>query len=129
MLHRLNCWEFKNCGREPEGVLADQLGVCPVALEMKQDGNNGGRAAGRVCWTVPVADQTGQILKSCADKACLTCTFYTRVQFEEQPVREDQRRLTIVGGQSKSSRPVAESIEVARSSLTAYHRIKTVNDV
>ena len=113
MRHKLNCWEFKNCGREPGGALADQLGVCPTALELRRDGDNGGIAAGRVCWTVPLEKHSGQSLKCCSDKACLTCVFYKRVQFEEQPDKERRRRLTIIAKRAESAQPAAESTEVA----------------
>ena len=113
MTHKLNCWEFKNCGREPGGVLANQLGICPVAVLMKHDGDNGGRAAGRVCWNVPVAEDHGPMLKSCADKACMLCSFYKRVQFEEQTPKKGHRSLTLVGKQTRTTKPETEPTEVA----------------
>ena len=114
MCKKLNCWEFKNCGREPGGILADQLGICPIAVQMKRDGDNSGIAAGRVCWTIPVADQHGRTLKSCADKACLQCSFYKRVHFEEQPTKENKRRMPIVAEGTTTVKPKpTKVIEVA----------------
>ena len=114
MTHKLNCWEFKNCGREPGGILAEQLGVCPIAVQMKRDGDNSGIAAGRVCWTIPVADKNGRTPGSCADKACLQCSFYKRVHFEEQPSEENKRSMTIVGERTTSVKPkTTKAIEVA----------------
>ena len=78
---KLNCWQYKNCGREKGGLLADILGECPVSTELKYDGVNGGRGAGRVCWAVTNA--------CCCDPAigahlsCHTCDFYRRVVFEQ----------------------------------------------
>ena len=52
MERKLNCWEYKNCGREPYGHNAKELGVCPAATESKLDGIHGGKNAGRTCWVV-----------------------------------------------------------------------------
>jgi len=40
-----NCWEFKQCGREPGGLLSDELGVCPASTETRLDGVHGGKNA------------------------------------------------------------------------------------
>lgn len=48
----LNCWEFKKCGREPSGAKADELGVCPAAVDDKYEGVNRGKRCGRSCWLV-----------------------------------------------------------------------------
>lgn len=80
---KLNCWEFKNCGREKNGLLSDVLGECPVAAALRLDGTNGGQAAGRACWTVspdgcPGSGIGGQRIR------CHECDFYRRVVFEEE---------------------------------------------
>ena len=80
---KLNCWEFKNCGRESGGLLADIMGTCPVALAGKYDGEKGGQAAGRVCWKVPGACLRCEGTLSGYGKPCHECAFYNRVQFEE----------------------------------------------
>ena len=49
---KLNCWEFKRCGREPGGMNSRELGVCPAASETRVDGANGGHNGGRACWAV-----------------------------------------------------------------------------
>ncbi len=84
MERKLNCWEYKNCGREKGGLMVPVLGECPVASAMKKDGVNGGRAGGRACWTT----------KNCANRlsraglanttACHNCEFYRRVIHEEE---------------------------------------------
>ncbi|RME26142.1 MAG: hypothetical protein D6800_06885 [Candidatus Zixiibacteriota bacterium] len=76
--HKLNCWEFMNCGREPGGVLAAVEGVCPVPKWFKLDGANDGIAAGRACWMV--------VDNGCHrhGRACHTCQFYRRVVFEQE---------------------------------------------
>ncbi|MDF1544676.1 MAG: hypothetical protein P1R58_06190 [bacterium] len=82
MCKKLNCWEYKNCGREAGGLMADALGECPVSRAMKFDGLNGGKAAGRACWMVPNSacrlNRGRQRIP-----ACHNCEFYKRVVREE----------------------------------------------
>jgi hypothetical protein len=47
-----NCWELKNCGREPGGHAVHELGICPATTSDLYDGINGGANAGRICWAV-----------------------------------------------------------------------------
>ena len=51
-MKKINCWEFKKCGRQPGGVKVAELGVCEAAsaavLNDIHDGKNGGRA----CWAI-----------------------------------------------------------------------------
>jgi hypothetical protein len=44
---KLNCWEVKRCGREPEGKRID-LGVCPASREIRFNGMHGGAKPGGV---------------------------------------------------------------------------------
>jgi hypothetical protein len=84
MARKLNCWEFKKCGREKGGVLVDILGECPVSTAMKYDGLNDGIGAGRACWMVPdAACRTDATLQPRLNP-CHTCEFYRRVVFEEE---------------------------------------------
>ncbi len=80
---RLNCWEYRMCGREPGGLMIATLGPCPVPLSMKHDGLNSGKAAGRACWLVAqtscVPHRGGS--QTCCE--CHECEFYRRVMSEE----------------------------------------------
>ena len=29
----INCWEFKNCGRQPDGEMVNRKGPCPAAIK------------------------------------------------------------------------------------------------
>lgn len=78
MSKKLNCWEFKNCGREPGGLMADVLGECPVGSAMKYDGLNEGVGAGRACWMVP-----NSVCNHKRGASCYDCEFYKRVVFEQ----------------------------------------------
>lgn len=82
---KLNCWEYKACGRESGGIKADELGVCPAASDRSFDGINTGKCAGRFCWAVAGTFCGGSIQGTFAEKrdSCLSCDFFKRVQEEE----------------------------------------------
>lgn len=84
---KLNCWEFKKCGREPGGEQARELGVCPAATENRLDAVHGGKNAGRSCWVVAGTLCKGQVQGTFAVKfgACENCEFYVVVRKEEFP--------------------------------------------
>jgi len=80
---KLNCWQFKNCGREKGGLMASTLGVCPVAEAMRCDGQNHGIAGGRVCWSLRVSGNRLTSSGICSSPSCHNCEFYRRVLYEE----------------------------------------------
>ena len=85
MSRRLNCWEYRNCGMEPGGIFSEIYGTCPVALNMKFDGVNGGRGAGRICWKVMnrISSKDPFICRH-NRQSCIHCDFYRRVNSEEE---------------------------------------------
>jgi hypothetical protein len=93
--HRLNCWEFKKCGREPGGEKAEELGVCPAAVEDSYDGINLGKNAGRICWAVAGTCCGGEVHGTFAEKrkSCVTCDFYRNVQKQEGNSSAKQKLL------------------------------------
>lgn len=82
---KINCWEFKKCGREPGGLNASSLGVCPVPKMKKLNGIHGGENAGRTCWVVGGSLCKGNVQGSFATKYrnCEKCDFFTKVRGEE----------------------------------------------
>lgn len=82
---KLNCWEFKKCGREYGGAKAKTLGICPVGPETKANGLHEGKNAGRVCWVVAGTFCGGKIQGTFSDKIenCVKCDFYRLVKEEE----------------------------------------------
>ena len=82
-----NCWEHKNCGREPGGQKARDLGVCPVTMYDELDGAHGGKKAGRACWVVAGSLCGGKIQGTYAEKLanCWRCDFMNTVKKEEDP--------------------------------------------
>ncbi len=87
MVPKLNCWEFKHCGREPGGVNESELGVCPAASETRWRCTHGGKNAGRCCWMVAGTFCQGTVQGTFAQKYrdCSLCDFYAHVKFEEYP--------------------------------------------
>ena len=84
---KINCWEFKKCGRQPGGSHTHDLGTCPAAMEKKLDGTHGGKNGGRSCWVIAGTLCKGEIQGSFAQKykSCEICDFYKKVKEEEFP--------------------------------------------
>lgn len=84
-----NCWEIKNCGREPGGANAGELGVCPAATDASCSGINSGRNAGRICWAIAGTFCGGKIQGDFAQKSvsCMSCQVFKQVKEEEGPER------------------------------------------
>ncbi len=86
-MDKINCWEYKKCGREPGGARADELGVCIAATETRTDGVNGGKNGGRVCWAVTGTLCGGHVQGTFARKVAnclLDCAFLKLVMREER---------------------------------------------
>ncbi|MDA8100387.1 MAG: hypothetical protein M0042_12275 [Nitrospiraceae bacterium] len=81
-----NCWEFKKCGRQPQGQNARHLGVCPAAAEESLDEVHGGTNAGRACWVVAGTLCGGKVQGTFGAKykSCEQCDFYQAVRAEEK---------------------------------------------
>jgi hypothetical protein len=85
-MERRNCWETMKCGRQPGGVKAEELGVCPAALPNEYfDGVNKGKHCGRFCWTVVGTLCGGNVQGTFAKKFmnCLGCEFLKQVNEDE----------------------------------------------
>lgn len=82
---KLNCWEFKDCGRKPGGINMDECGVCPATIEMRLDTMHGGKNAGRACWAVAGTMCGEEPAGTFASKqnTCSQCDFYHLVRKEE----------------------------------------------
>ncbi len=81
-----NCWEYKKCGRQPQGLSVLQLGVCPAAVEDRLDDVHDGTNAGRACWVVAGTLCGGSVQGSFGAKykSCEQCDFYQMVRTEER---------------------------------------------
>lgn len=95
---RMNCWEYKKCGREAGGSRTGELGVCPAALDDSFHNVNHGKNAGRICWAVAGTFCGDKVLRSCAEKekACDECDFFKCVKQEEQAVNHIAKFLHLI---------------------------------
>jgi len=84
-MSKKNCWEIKNCGREPGGARAMEMGICTAAVDTISDGRNDGVNAGRYCWRVAGTFCGGKVQGNMADKImdCVECEFFLQVKEEE----------------------------------------------
>jgi len=81
-----NCWEATRCGRQPGGIRANELGVCPVSTCDEYSGVHDGAKAGRACWVVTGSLCKGSVQGPFSQKFgnCMQCEFYNRVKHEEE---------------------------------------------
>ncbi len=84
-MKKINCWEFKKCGRQPGGDKEEELGTCPASLEEAADGLNSGVNGGRSCWALAGTLCGNKVQGTFASKLanCLQCDFYQSVVREE----------------------------------------------
>jgi hypothetical protein len=82
---KLNCWEYKRCGRGPNGRRAPGEKVCPAAKAVDANGVNCGINGGRVCWAIAGTLCGGRQQGNFAAKleTCLKCDFCQFVLAEE----------------------------------------------
>jgi hypothetical protein len=92
---KINCWEYKKCGRQPGGAKASELGVCPACTETRLEGVNSGKNGGRSCWALTGTLCGGQVQGTFASKLgnCLKCEFYILVTEEEGKNLESSRDI------------------------------------
>ncbi len=85
MPSKQNCWEIKQCGREPGGAKMGDLGVCPAAVDSPANGVNSGSKGGRICWAVVGTLCGGKKQGTFAEKrlSCLSCEVFERIEAEE----------------------------------------------
>ncbi len=89
---KLNCWQYKKCGREPGGTKVAELGPCPAAADNpRYSGINDGLQGGRICWALAGTLCGGKVQGTFAEKvgSCIACDFFLLVS------REERGQLTI----------------------------------
>lgn len=84
-MSRVNCWEFKQCGRQPGGAKAGELGGCPATECRGLHGIHGGVNAGRACWIVAGTLCGGPVTGTFARELgnCWKCDFFASVKKRE----------------------------------------------
>lgn len=83
-MSKINCWEFKKCGREPGGANIDELGACPAATLAAANGFCGGKNGGRACAYITGTYCSGVIQGTSKEKEknCECCDFYKELKKE-----------------------------------------------
>lgn len=109
---KINCWEFKKCGREKGGVNTAELGVCPASIETALHGVHDGENSGRACWvmegTLCAASVQGSFLEKF--KKCITCDFFHLIESQEgRDLKNAKDLLRIIEG--KAAQEVNERIQ------------------
>ncbi len=98
-MKKANCWEFRNCGRQPGGENVEELGLCAAATNSIMEGVHDGEKGGRVCW-IMVGTQCGQDAAASPDKrkrACMSCDFYNMVKQQEGAnLRQAEELLNLI---------------------------------
>ena len=81
---KMNCWEYKKCGREPGGDKTGEMGVC-AGTNDKMSGVNQGTNAGRICWLIAATLCNKEVQGEFNNKLgnCTKCDFFKKV-FEEE---------------------------------------------
>ena len=77
-----NCWEHFSCGREPDGNMVHELGVCPAANFEGAHGFLNGKNGGRACAYVAGTFCSGTIQGTAREKEknCIKCEFYNHLR-------------------------------------------------
>ena len=84
-MSKSNCWEMKNCGRQPGGEKTGDLGICPAASDSTVDGVNNGNNGGRICWAIAGTFCGGKVQGDFAQKSvsCMSCEVFKKIKSEE----------------------------------------------
>ena len=92
---KLNCWEFKKCGRQPGGAKVADLGACIAATESRTNGTNEGKNGGRACWAIAGTLCGGEVQGTFVAKLgnCLKCEFYQLVGQEQGADHESSKAI------------------------------------
>lgn len=84
-MDKLNCWEYKKCGRHVGGENVKEQGICLASTQKSTNGANNGKFGGRCCWAVAGTFCGGTVQGTFAAKLdkCFDCDFYWIVSREE----------------------------------------------
>jgi hypothetical protein len=80
-MRKLNCWEFKQCGRGPSAK-----NQCAAATDGTFNGMHDGINSGRACWVTAGSAGEGPVTGTFAItlKSCLRCDFFKQVESDER---------------------------------------------
>ncbi|MBA4367459.1 MAG: serine/threonine protein kinase [Desulfobacterium sp.] len=103
-MKRQNCWEYRKCGREPNGRKVAELGVCPASADRTYNGINAGKNGGRICWAVAGTfcdeKRQGSFIEKRA--SCMDCPFFKLVQADEGSGKADTKFLKFISSEDRN---------------------------
>lgn len=70
----MNCWEYKQCGREKGGINAKKKGVCPAYPDR-------GKVCARVAGTLCGGKVQGEFVMKLL--SCMKCDFYQSEHYDK----------------------------------------------
>ena len=85
-MKKVNCWEHEQCGREPGGANAHEMGVCPATTMKEADGFCEGKNGGRACLYIAGTYCSGEVQGDYESKkkSCEKCSFHKLLREEER---------------------------------------------
>ncbi len=96
---KINCWEYRKCGRGPNDIMGKSGKVCPVTQGSSLDGLNEGIRSGRACWLVAGTFCNKKVSGTYAEKieSCRDCDFYRKVNQSSGQTRLSIENIDIFG--------------------------------
>jgi len=77
----MNCWEYKQCGREKGGIHAERKGICPA---YPAHGKGCARVAGTLCGGKVQGEFVMKLL------SCIKCDFYQSEHYDKSYGKEKE---------------------------------------
>ena len=96
---KLNCWEYKKCGRQIGGEKTKDLGICVASTQKGTNGIHNGKFGGRCCWAIAGTLCGGTVQGTFAIKVtnCQKCEFYKLVHQEEgKEIMSSSQIITLI---------------------------------
>lgn len=112
-MEHLRCWEYKKCGRQPDGPLAQELGVCPAAALTQTE-----------CWLIPGTQCDGEVQLTITEKfdTCIICDYYNKMQ--EYNAKRPRSRFFLFGQYLCSQGFITDDQIIQARSLQLRHNQK-----
>jgi len=112
-LKHITCWEYKKCGRQPDGPQAEELGVCPAAALIQTE-----------CWLIPGTQCNGEVQLTITEKfeTCIICDYYNKMQ--EYNTKRPRARFYLFGQYLCSLGLITDDQIIRARSLQLRHNQK-----
>ena len=117
-----NCWQQLQCNHGPKSE-----NPCPAVVDETSNGVNGGKNAGRICWSIPNTTCFDEIMGRFDEKReiCFACDFFQLVKREEG---EDFHLFKLAQG-VKGSHKLHDTISQMEHLLSIHERLHSHFDL